>query len=264
MNRKICFFDIDGTLWDRRNRIPESTVSAIRRLRENGHLALICSGRSRSYIQDEALLSIGFDGILSGAGTMLELDGQVIFNRVLPPEQALKGVETALAYGYTPLLEGVTMISAEPDGFPVPDYYAKLSRELGERLEPLSRRWGRWDDISKWTAIAKPGARPMEELATALRGVFDFLVHAPWLAEAVPPGINKGSGLREVCRILEADPADAVAFGDSANDLDMLLAAGVGVCMGNGTQSLKDRADLVTAPLEEDGILRALETLELI
>jgi predicted mannosyl-3-phosphoglycerate phosphatase (HAD superfamily) len=44
--KKLLFFDIDGTLWDNRSRIPESTVRAIRRARENGHLAFINSGRS--------------------------------------------------------------------------------------------------------------------------------------------------------------------------------------------------------------------------
>ena len=81
---------------------------------------------------------------------------------------------------------------------------------------------------------------------------------------AASAGVNKGTGLTETCRILGADPRDAVAFGDSANDLDMLKAAGTGVCMGNGTESLKREADLVTASMEEDGIERALIQLGLI
>ena len=31
------FFDIDGTLWDKDNIIPESTKSGIQKLKENGH-----------------------------------------------------------------------------------------------------------------------------------------------------------------------------------------------------------------------------------
>ena len=264
MTRKICFFDIDGTLWDRENRIPESAVSAIRRLRANGHPALICSGRSRSYIRHPGLLSIGFDGIVSGAGTMLELDGKVVFNHVLPPEDVLKAVETALTLSWTPLLEGVYTTCIDREGFPIPPYYDKLARELGEVLEPLSARWAEWDDISKLTVIAREGAAEMGKLRETLGSTFDFVVHEPWLAELVPPGVNKGTGLTETCRILGADPRDAVAFGDSANDLDMLRAAGTGVCMGNGTEALKKEADLVTASMEDDGIERALIQLGLI
>lgn len=39
-DRKIVFFDIDGTLVDGpTHQIPQSAVEAIRKLRENGHLA---------------------------------------------------------------------------------------------------------------------------------------------------------------------------------------------------------------------------------
>lgn len=50
--KKAAFFDIDGTIWNIHSEIPESTVKAIRLLRENGHLAFLCSGRSRAYIRD--------------------------------------------------------------------------------------------------------------------------------------------------------------------------------------------------------------------
>ena len=73
--RKAVFFDIDGTLWDFYNHIPESTVTAIRKLRENGNYAFICSGRARAYIQHPDLFAIGFDGVVAGCGTHVELNG---------------------------------------------------------------------------------------------------------------------------------------------------------------------------------------------
>ena len=46
MGKKALFFDIDGTIWDFHNRICESTVEAMKKLHDNGHLTFICSGRS--------------------------------------------------------------------------------------------------------------------------------------------------------------------------------------------------------------------------
>ena len=71
-DRKIVFFDIDNTLWDYSLAIPESTRSAIAELRRNGHLAFINSGRSRGYIRDENLFSLGFDGVVSSCGEVIE------------------------------------------------------------------------------------------------------------------------------------------------------------------------------------------------
>lgn len=46
MNRKIVFFDVDGTLVNGQGKAPESAVAAIRMLRKNGHLAFVNSGRT--------------------------------------------------------------------------------------------------------------------------------------------------------------------------------------------------------------------------
>lgn len=46
MNKKVIFFDIDGTLYDHDKKIPESTKRAVRLLKEKGHHLFIASGRS--------------------------------------------------------------------------------------------------------------------------------------------------------------------------------------------------------------------------
>ena len=66
------FFDIDGTLWDRDNNIPQSTKEAIHQLQENGHQTFLCRGRTRVFINSEELLGMGFDGIVCGCGTFIE------------------------------------------------------------------------------------------------------------------------------------------------------------------------------------------------
>lgn len=73
MEKSAVFFDIDGTLWDYNNYIPDSCREGIKKLRENGHLAFICSGRSRAFIQNEDLLSLGFDGIVVHADVISKL-----------------------------------------------------------------------------------------------------------------------------------------------------------------------------------------------
>ena len=52
---------------------------------------------------------------------------------------------------------------------------------------------------------------------------------------------------------------EIAAFGDGENDLEMIQYAGFGVAMGNAVESLKQAADCVAPPCEEDGVARVLE-----
>jgi HAD superfamily hydrolase (TIGR01484 family) len=49
---KIIFIDVDGTLLDYENKLPQSAVKAIQQARANGHKVYICTGRSKAEVYD--------------------------------------------------------------------------------------------------------------------------------------------------------------------------------------------------------------------
>ena len=63
--------------------------------------------------------------------------------------------------------------------------------------------------------------------------------------DIVRDGIDKGVGLADLCAKMGITLQDAVAVGDSANDVGMLKAAGLSCCMANGTPDAKAAADRV-------------------
>lgn len=85
MSRKIIFLDVDGTLVDYDNRIPESAIQAIRQARGNGHLIYVCTGRSKAEMPQE-IWDIGLDGMIGGNGSYVEHEGQVIMHQLIPLE----------------------------------------------------------------------------------------------------------------------------------------------------------------------------------
>ena len=74
-------------------------------------------------------------------------------------------------------------------------------------------------------------------------------------------GMDKGVGLADLCEKIGLTLADAVAAGDSANDVGMLKAAGLGCCMSNGTPDAKAAADRVIGDVREDGLAALIEEL---
>lgn len=77
--------------------------------------------------------------------------------------------------------------------------------------------------------------------------------------DLIAAGVNKGTSLEWLCRRLDIDPANMVAFGDGGNDVEMLALAGTGVAMGNAPQAIRDRADTVIGSNDDAGVLAYLE-----
>ena len=261
MRRLAVFFDIDGTLWDEQSYMPESAMSAIREMREMGHKALICSGRSRGYVFDPRLEEIGFDGYVTSAGAMVEIEGKTLYCRLAPPEYLVSAVNAARAHGYAPMLEGNDCLYMDLDEFIPTAYIDKLCRELGPRMQPLNATFGHWPDVTKLSMIARGKPCP-DRIVKAVEKDWDVIVHIPEILELTPKGIDKGTGLRMALNALGIRREDCVAFGDSANDLAMFRDSGLKIAMGNGSDALKAQADYVTSPLREDGILNAWKWLK--
>ena len=221
----------------------------------------LCSGRCRSYIRNPDLLGLGFDGIVSGCGTMIEYNGETVFYKRLDNELAEYTVNTVRHYGFRPILEGREYIYMDPEEFARDFYGKKLTEELGEHLLSIAGHWGKWE-ISKLACATEKA--DCESCFRKLETYYDYMIHNEAVVEMVPKGFHKGAGIEKVCGLLDLDIADTFAFGDSVNDLEMLKAAGVGVAMGNGTEAVKQAADYVTSPLMEDGIWNACRHFELI
>ena len=79
--------------------------------------------------------------------------------------------------------------------------------------------------------------------------------------DIVREGIDKGMGLADLCETVGLTLADAVSAGDSANDVGMLKAAGLGCCMANGSDDAREAADRIIGDVREDGLAALIEEL---
>ena len=259
---KLIFFDIDGTLWDEKMQMPDSTIPTLKKLQQNGHKIFLCSGRARSNIRSRKLLDIGFDGIIAACGNHVEMDGEVLYERLLSPELTEKVVRVVKECNMPIVLEGPKNHWIDKEGFVGDPYILYLFRELGESAKEL-KGYSEEIQINKMSGDVLPTtdyARIKEELGEE----FDFLEHEGNVVEAIPKGTSKATGIAWLCSYLNVDKADTYAIGDSVNDLDMLNYVGHGIAMGNGTTPAKEAAEYVTTDLFSDGIKNAMEHYGLI
>lgn len=252
--KKAVFFDIDGTLWDEHMRIPESTIEAVRALREAGHDAFICSGRSRSNIRNEKLLGIGFDGVVAACGAHIDFHGKKVYEQLLSQRQVAYALDVIKRNGMSVILEGPRYIYVDESEFLEDPYVIYLRKELGADIKCIG---GNTEfEINKMSATVNGAdlAKVLEEMEEN----FDVIVHGEDLIEVIPKGFSKATGIRRVCDMLGIALEDTYAFGDSANDIEMLQTVGHGIAMGNGTKEAKAAAEYVTTDIMEDGIRNGL------
>ena len=254
------FFDIDGTLWDRENVIPESTKIAIKELRKNGHLTIMCSGRSRIMIKGEHLHALGFDGILAGCGTYIEYKEEVKLAVELEPEILRKAIYLLQEHNMPILIEGINELFMDEDLIKT-GYGSYLKKLLEEWAYPLEGNDAIWRGSKISTLI---NGADYHTVMSALGEDYDFMDHSGHVMEMVPKGYSKASGIQAVCEMLGIDHADTYAFGDSINDVEMLEYVAHGVAMGNGTEAAKAAADYVTTDIHADGIYNGLKHFGLI
>ena len=263
-DKNIVFFDIDDTLYDPKLGVPESTVKAIKQLRENGDLAFICTGRSKSMIFP-FIKELGFDGIIAGAGTYAEYNGKVIFRKDLPPAVGAKAVRDIRKFGFIPIPEGHDFIYYENEAKWNKMYkavYNLFIQHIGNIMKEIPA-------VEEEMCVAKVSSTFDEK--SDLEGAMkhfekDYTVvnHNNFLLELIPQGSSKAEGIKIVLEALGLDYEHTYALGDSMNDYEMITYVKHGIAMGNSEERIKAVADYVTDRLEHDGVAKALQHFGLV
>lgn len=258
MDRKMIFFDIDGTIVTERTHIcPESTINAIRRARENGHLAFINTGRTYFNVTED-IRSIGFDGYICGCGTYINRGDKALLHRSIPHEECVDIVKKLRQYKVQALFEGLNDIFFDHTA-PATGYIAVLRDEFGARGFDVSKSWDdpniEFDKFVVWIDENSD----YESFYSYITNKYDYIDRGKGFGEIIPKGYSKATGIQYLQRYFNIPLNNCYAIGDSTNDLPMLKYAGNSIAMGNSTPVLFDSVSFVTKDIEEDGIEYALK-----
>lgn len=272
---KIIFIDVDGTLVNYENILPDSAVEACRAARRNGHKIFICTGRSKAEVYQN-IWDIGLDGMIGGNGAYVEADGKILLHKHLDAAQCKKIVDWLKNRGLSFYLESNNVLFAnenfeERGEDVIKEYCARKNKapltvcEIFPKMIFGAELYR--DDVNKISFI-------LESYEDFLQAVKDFpdLKVGTWggagetalFGDFGVKDIDKALAIEIVLKHFHADKKDTVAFGDAKIDIPMIEYCAVGVAMGNGGDEIKKVADFVTNSVDEDGLKNAFIKLNLI
>ena len=267
---KLVATDMDETFLDHGHQIPEANIRAMQRMKELGVLFVPSSGRWYSSIMDNfahldpALLEGSYvisynGGFINRVGDPNPLTSCGIGRACAEELYALgrelgKCMHVNVADGhvfvcdapeaertYLEKISGVTHFSSAEHTdlsfldsrdivkliFMDPDFEGL--QQLGRELEPMAQRLG-------------------VEITFSSKRYLEFM----------PAGIDKGYGLKKLAEMLGIPMDQVIGVGDSANDLAMIKAAGLGVGVANVTDDVRPYCDAVLESTGDDGAFEEL------
>lgn len=276
---KILFLDVDGTLVNYENEIPASAIEAIQKARQKGHKVFACTGRSRAEMQPE-IWDIGIDGMIGGNGNYIEYHDQVVYHNALSLEDCTTIVDYLHENKLEFYLESNSGLYASKNFYersiPVLQEYCK--RKGMTDIQDVTAKTVMHgmvfdvdtyyrDDVNKISFILES----YQDYLDAKEHFSQFEVHT-WggkgeialFGDVGVKGIDKAFAIDQLLNYLGADKKDTVAFGDAKIDIPMFEYCAQSVAMGSGGPEAQEAADYVTSGVDEDGIYKAFEHLNLI
>ncbi len=266
---KMIGLDLDGTLLTDRKEITPRTRNVISRAIAEGIVVLVATGRPWMGVPEELREFPGMRYALTSNGArILDVQENIILEEhLLPPDSAKKALEICGKYdtlqeiyfdgqGYAPAdkMAKIERYHKNPNMWeytrktriPVDDIFELLEREDRgvDKVQALfadtEERRAAWKELE---------AEPDLELVGSLK--YNIEINAA--------GVNKGTGLVNLGRLLGIRREEIMACGDGDNDTVMLREAGFGVAMGNAEEQVKEAADYITLTNEEEGVAEAIE-----
>lgn len=268
MNRyKLIFSDIDGTLLDSKQHIRPKTKEHILKLSAAGIPFILVSGRmpsSVANIQKKIGLSAAF---ISYSGALMhDENGKTIWDKPMNLKTAVL-IRDRIA-SFSPDVVSYTF-SADSWITDKDDGTAALYLEKETTAKPPLV--GRPQDVLNENApvhkvLCTSDERLMDELQNRLLQEFPsctiFKSMSRYL-EIMSAEASKSAAAAFLCKRLNVDAKNVIAFGDNFNDTDLLEYAGLGVAMGNAPDPVKRAADLVAPTNDEEGLRFILEKLSI-
>lgn len=247
MTYKLLIIDVDGTILPygtyKKDALPSKRVTtAIKKASEKLHVCL-ATGRPL-FMVSHILKHLRLSGlaIISDGGQVIDIKtGKVLYEKLIAKKDVLTSSKILESLGMTFYIhDGGEDILYTKDYLPHRPHNIFTTYHVDEHIvdaavEQISKISTLKINKTHWGKEGKAGILVSHAEATKLHGIY------------------------VVAKKLGVKKEEIIGIGDSGNDFQLLMASGLKVAMGNALPALKDIADYVAPPVNEDGVADVIE-----
>ena len=252
--------DLDRTLIWEDGVLRPRTKRALGAARAAGFRVVVVTGRMfrsvRPYVAEAEL----DDPVVCYQGAVVAdpATGEFLRHEPIPLELAREAIESVVAAGYhlnCYVDDELYVAEVTPEARAYADFQSIPIHPVGDLVTWLSY------PATKLVSVDDPVA--LDPLEVRLKERFDGRLYVskslPHLLEIASPAVTKATGLKFLAAPVCFSTQGTVAFGDGANDVELLELAGYGVAVANAHQRVLDVADVLCPSADEEGVAQVIE-----
>lgn len=279
---KLIASDIDGTLLDINHNLPKETELGLIEVAKRGVPIMLATGKTlyatRDLLHKAHFLNDTYGAFVNGALLVKKqqtanikdvIPGyEIIHEQTIAKQDAIWFIEyclenkiTITIYSYDTIVSpnpysaqhtphfDILHAYHEPQILSQPDLLDKIKSDVSFPIHKIIIITDECDSTLVHASILQ---------ANPPKGVKIFFT-VPGLVEIQHIDCSKFVAIQEVCKRLEINVSNVMAFGDGTNDVEMIQGVGWGVAMENAVNVLKAVANDSCLTSDESGVTRYLK-----
>lgn len=258
----MLVLDMDDTLLTDDHKISALNKKLILKIQKLGIHVILASGRPTSAMTayaKELELDLNDSYMISYNGAIISSvkDEEIIFKQTLSQKQihelyhfSLKSKTHIITY-----LNGEIVSETDSEFIEIEKKITGLAHnKVTSFLNAVK------SDAVKCILLEDPSylSKVENELKKAMPHL-SITMSKPFFLEVAQNGIDKGSSLKLLAKKLDILQSEIIAIGNAGNDLSMIEYAGLGVWVDNVTPELRDKADIIVASNNNNGVAEVIQ-----
>ena len=250
----LVISDLDNTLLTREGGIPRYNIEMIKKFQSLGGRFTVATGRTVEAVSRYlGQISFNAPAITYNGGIIYDFETGQVLSRATLPDSAKDIVKRILekfpGVGCEIMCDNFRIYLVNENAYTEIHLTGEKLSYVSTSFENISNKW-----IKVLFADSNYNLLQIKDFCMQEFGpdMVEFVMTNSIYFEMLPKNITKGKALKTLCDVSGVNIQDTIAVGDYYNDIEILKAAGLSVCVDNAPDEIKEICN-ITVPSCTDG-----------